>query len=282
MSPAGGTDLHRRPPGDWDDAYANRAHIADAEAVIAGWARDAPAFRAGLGDRARTDLAYGPGARERFDLFLPEGPPRGLMLFLHGGYWMAFDKSAWSHLAAGAVARGWAAVLPSYALAPEARISAITRQAAAALGAAAAEVPGPIALAGHSAGGHLAARLLCADVELDPAVRGRVRGAVSISGLHDLRPLLRTAMNATLRLDGPEAEAESPALRAPVPGARLTAWVGGDERPEFLRQAELIAALWPGLGAETRLVVEPGRHHFDVIAGLADPASALCAALLEE
>lgn len=282
MTLAGGTDLRRRPPADWDDAHANRAHIADADAVIAGWGRDAPAFRAALGGRARLDLPYGEGARERFDLFLPEGAPRGLMLFLHGGYWMAFDKSAWSHLAAGAVARGWAAALPSYTLAPEARIAAITRQAAAALEAAAARVPGPIALAGHSAGGHLAARLLCADVAVDPGVRARVRGAVSISGLHDLRPLLRTAMNDTLRLDAAEAAAESPVLRDPVPGARLTAWVGADERPEFLRQAETIAAVWPGLGAETRLAVEPGRHHFDVIAGLAAPGSALTAALLEE
>lgn len=286
MTRPGATRIDRAAPVDWDDAYANRAHIPDADRVIAGWGRDAPAFRDALGSRARLDLPYpgplGDAARERFDLFLPEGTPKGLAVFLHGGYWMAFDKSAWSHLAAGPVARGWAVALPSYTLAPAARIAEITRQAAAAVAAAAAEVIGPVVVSGHSAGGHLAARLLCTDADLPGDLRARLRRAVSISGLHDLRPLRRTAMNATLRLDAAEAEAESPALRTPVEGARLTAWVGADERPEFVRQAELIAALWPGLGAATRLEIEPGRHHFDVIAGLSDPASALTAALLDD
>lgn len=261
---------------DWDDAYANRAHIPDAERIIAHWAEAAPAFRAQA--RARLDLPYGPGERERFDLFLPEGEPRGLAVFVHGGYWMAFGRETWSHLAAGPVARGWAVALPSYALAPGARVSEMTRQMAAFLPAAAAEVAGPIALAGHSAGGHLISRLLCTGV-LPGAVAGRIARGVSISGLHDLRPLWRTAMNETLRLDEAEAAAESAALLAPAEGARLLAWVGGDERPEFIRQSALIAQAWGGV-AETALVVEPDRHHFDVIAGLERPDSPLTEALL--
>ena len=47
-------------------------------------------------------------------------------MFVHGGYWLRFDRDMWSHLAAGAVARGWACAIPSYTLAPEARISAMT------------------------------------------------------------------------------------------------------------------------------------------------------------
>jgi len=284
-APEAFVEVLRAPAADWDDAFAQGAHIPETDAIVEGWRRAAPAFRASLGGRARLDLPYeGPlcdRERERFDLFLPEGTPRGLVVFLHGGYWMSFDKSAWSHLAAGPVARGRAVAVPSYTLAPAARISDVTRQAAAAVAAAADLVAGPVVVSGHSAGGHLAARLLCRDVALAPGLRPRLRRAVSISGVHDLRPLLRTAMNATLRLDLAEARAESPALCEPAEGAELVAWVGGDERPEFLRQTALLANVWAGLGARTREVVAPGRHHFDVIAGLADAESALVAAVVE-
>ena len=104
--------------------------------------------------------------------------------------------------------------------------------------------------------------------------------AQSPVGLHDLRPLQRTEMNATLFHAAGEAAAESPALLEPVPGTRLTCWVGADERPEFLRQNDLLANIWTGLGAQTRSVREPGRHHFTVIDGLAEAGSPLMQAFL--
>ena len=264
---------------DWDDAYANGVNIPRGERWPEAWVAPAAAFRAALGGRAELDLPYGPGARERFDLFRPEGAARGLAVFVHGGFWMRLDKSFWSHLAAGALARGWAVATPSYPLAPDARIAGITRAVARAVEAAAAMVPGPIRLSGHSAGGHLAARMVCADGPLAEAVAARVERVVSISGVHDLRPMLRTAMNATLRLDLAEARAESPALLEPRAGVRLTCWVGAAERAEFVRQSALLASAWRGCGLWTEAVAEPDRHHFDVIDGLADADHPLTAAL---
>jgi acetyl esterase/lipase len=267
---------------DWDDAYANRAHIPGADAIIATWAPAAEAFRASLGPRARLDIAYGPAPRNRFDLFLPEEAPRGLAVFVHGGYWMAFDKSAWSHLAGGALAAGWGVALPSYTLAPEARIAAITQEIAAAITHAATLVPGPVRLAGHSAGGHLVSRMACEGTPLDPALRARLAHVLSISGVHDLRPLRATQMNGTLRIDAAEARAESPALLDPAPGTRLTAWVGAAERPEFLRQTDLLATAWALPDVATRAHHDPHRHHFDVIAGLADRLHPLARAFTGE
>jgi hypothetical protein len=103
---------------------------------------------------------------------------------------------------------------------------------------------------------------------------------VSISGVHDLRPLMRIALNATLRLDADEARRESPALLEPLPGTRLTCWVGSSERAEFVRQNALLASIWKGLGAATTTVEEPDRHHFDVVDGLADPEHPLTRTLL--
>ena len=263
---------------DWDDAYANAAHIPGAAAIFEAWPRDSAAFRARAG--GRLDLPYGAHPREVYDLFAPAGAAAGLIVYFHGGYWKAYDKSASSWLAAGPVARGWAVAVPSYPLCPEARIGDIARSAARAVAAAAGEVAGPIALTGHSAGGHLAARLLCDDGLLPEAVAARVTRAVGIGGVYDLRPLTRTAMNETLRLDAAEARAESPALLEPRTGAELIAWVGAEERPEFLRQSALIANIWRGLGARTALVEAPRRHHFDVVAPLAAPDSALTDAMI--
>lgn len=266
---------------DWTDAYANTPHIPGGTGYPDAWAREAAAFRARVGLKARLDLPCGAHPRLRADLFLPEGTPRGLAVFVHGGFWMQFGKDWWSHLAAGPLARGWAVAVPQYTLAPEARIHRITGQIAAALGRLADEVAGPVVLAGHSAGGHLVTRMACRDVALPEALRARIRHVLSISGLHDLRPLLRTDLNATLHLDAAEARAESPALAEPVAGTRLTTWVGAAERPEFIRQSALLANIWTGLGARTCAVEAPGRHHFDVVADLTEPDSALCRALCD-
>jgi arylformamidase len=267
---------------DWDDAYNNRDHIPGAADFLPRWAAEAAVFRHHLSatGRARLDIAYGTSARERFDLFLPEGMALGLVVFVHGGYWRAFGKSDWSHLAAGALARGWAVAMPGYTLCPQIRVSGITRQIRDAITAAARQLGGPIRLAGHSAGGHLVTRMLCEDAPLPQAVVARIASVVSISGVHDLRPLLRAALNDDLRMDRTEATAESPALLHPRTGVPVTCWVGAAERPEFRRQNALLANIWAGLGVQTRAVEEPDLHHFNIIDGLADRDSPLTEALL--
>lgn len=267
---------------DWDDAYANGDYIADAATYPELWAAQSAQFRDELisRDGARLDIAYGDTPREKYDLFLPTGTPKGLVVFVHGGYWKAFDKSSWSHLAKGAVTKGWAVCMPSYTLAPDARLSTITRQIGAAISHAADQIPGPIQITGHSAGGHLVARMISHTSPLAPSALERIENTVSISGLHDLRPLLKTGMNETLQLDDKEAAHESAALLKPVLPCSVTCWVGADERPEFVRQNDLLANIWTGLGALTRSVHAPDKHHFNVIADLADPASDLVACLL--
>lgn len=257
---------------DWDDAYANAAHIAGGEDYPARWRTLAAGFRAG----------HPPETGPAGDLFRPDGPPKGLVIFIHGGYWMRFDPSYWSHLAAGPLSAGWAVAMPAYPLAPGARIAAMTTHLAETITRLAAGLDGPIALTGHSAGGHLAARMICDDGTLPDGVAARIRACVPISALSDLRPLMRTDMNATLGLDAEEAASESPALLRPREGIPVTPWVGGAERPEFIRQSRLLADAWAGLGAATELVVDPGRHHFDVIEALGHADSPLTRRLLAD
>ena len=276
--------MYHRRISDWENAYANGVNIPKGETWPNAWIEPAKAYRESMArsGRAQLDLVYGERPRNRFDLFLPEQGPKGLVVYVHGGYWVRFDKSYWSHLANGAVEHGYAVAMPSYTLCPENSISGITREVGAAISKAAAMSEGPILVTGHSAGGHLATRMISETSPLAEDVRSRIRNTVSISGLHDLRPMMRLAMNADLRLDEAEAAAESPALLRPLEGARLTCWVGAAERGEFIRQNALLANIWMGLGAATAVVEEPDRHHFNIVDGLADPDHPLTRALLGE
>lgn len=267
---------------DWDDAYENGRNIPGGERWPAAWVEPARQARETLSarDRAKLDLAYGPGARNRLDLFLPEGTPRGLIVYVHGGFWLRLDNSFWSHLSAGPLAHGYAVAMPAYTLCPDIRIGGIVREIAAAIETAAGMVAGDLFLIGHSAGGQLVSRMVTQGSGLSAQTLGRIRHVLSLSGLHDLRPLMPTAMNARLHIDEAEAMAESPALLRPAEGTRLTCWVGAMERAEFLRQNALLANVWAGLGARTTSVVEPDRHHFNVVDGLADPDHPLTKTLL--
>lgn len=273
-----------RKISNWDDAYANGVNIAGGDRWPAAWMTPAKDFRDRLSaaGRAKLGIAYGSEPRNQLDLFLPEGTPKGLVVFVHGGYWMALNNSYWSHLAGGSIAHGYAVAMPSYTLCPDIRVGGIVAEIGAAIGKAAAQVEGPVMLTGHSAGGHLVSRMVCETTPLSASVAARIGNVVSISGVHDLRPLMNTGMNETLGIDEAEALAESPALLRPMEGARITCWAGGGERAEFLRQNALLANIWTGLGAATSAVVEPDRHHFNVIDGLGDPDHPLTRTLLSE
>jgi acetyl esterase/lipase len=268
---------------DWDDAYANGAHIEGAADYPEKWAGEATRFRQMMTQEqlADLDIAYGDSERQKLDIFRPQGNINGLVVFIHGGYWRAFDKSYWSHLSSGAIRRGWSVAMPSYDLAPAVSISEITRQMGTAISKAATMTSGPIRLTGHSAGGHLVTRMICQDSPLEPDVWKRIDRVVSISGLHDMRPLLKTKMNDDFQMTEAEAVAESPALNQPIADVELVCWVGAKERPEFIRQSELLANIWTGCGIRTSFQFAANQHHFDVIEGLIDPQSDLTCTLLE-
>lgn len=266
---------------DWNDAYDNRAHIPDAQEYLDNWTTRAAAFRQEMLARGQmmADVAYGNAIREKTDIFHPGHASKGLVIYVHGGYWRALDKSFWSHLAAGPLAHGWSMAIPGYTLAPDIRVSGITAQITRAVSSLAESNKGKIRLVGHSAGGHLVTRMLCDDVELPENVAGRIEHTVSVSGLNDLRPLLRTAMNEDLKLDEDEAQRESPVFLKPRKDISLTCWVGAEERPEFLRQNDLLASHWSSAGIKT--FVDPGKHHFSVVEALSKASSPLTAELMQ-
>lgn len=250
-----------------DDAYAISAHTPNAEAILSLLVERSKTFRAECGSRGHLGLAYGNTPRQVFDLFLPPGEAKGTVIFVHGGYWLSQDRANFSYLATGALARGWSVAMPSYDLCPRVRICQITRQIAVAVQTIADQTDGPISITGHSAGGHLSARML--DRALTPdKIAARLTHVMPISPLSDLRPLRRTVMNADFHMLEAEAIAESPMLMHDRHDVPVTVWVGSDERPALLDQARWLANAW-----NSNLVIAPDRHHFDVIDALTDPDS---------
>jgi hypothetical protein len=123
--------------------------------------------------------------------------------------------------------------------------------------------------------------MITSTTPLDDTTLARLRKTVSISGLHDLRPLRNTRMNEALRLDAETARNESVALLDPLPGTELACWVGAGERPEFLRQNALLQNLWSSFDVRVESVEEPDRHHYNVMDGLTDPGHRLVRILLD-
>jgi arylformamidase len=255
---------------DYEAEYNNRARVPENPALIAGWARDAAAYRAG---HAARSISYGPGARQVIDFFAGDGKGP-IVVFIHGGYWQALDGSSFSHLARGLNAHGISVAIPSYDLCPDVTIEEIIGQMRTA-SRELARLGQPLVISGHSAGGHLAACMLATDWRtVDASLPANpVIAAFAISGLFDLGPLIGTSINKAMGLDQETARAASPLFwQAPVP-LSLDAVVGENESAEFYRQSRTIADLWGKAGVATRFGTVPGANHFTAIAPLAEPDS---------
>lgn len=272
--------IDRLDPAWLDAQYDNRARVPDHPVIFERWREASRLAREGT--RCALDIAYGDGAGERLDVFPAAQPGAPVLVFIHGGYWRALDKSDQSFVAPSFVADGATVVVPNYALCPAVSIEQIALQLTRAVAwvvrhaAGFGADPSRIALAGHSAGGHLAAMLLCcrwkevdADLPLLP-----VQGALGISGLYDLEPIRLTPfLAADLQLTPASVKRLSPAF-FPRPKRPLYAVVGGDESEEYLHQNQLIRDQW-GPTAVPVCETLVGHHHFSILNNLADPAGRL-------
>jgi len=272
---------------DYEVEYNNRARVPEHAEIFARWQRDAAAYRDRMKaeENAELGLAYGTSARQKVDLFFPDATGHTpLALFVHGGYWRSLDASTFSHVSAGLNSRGVAVAVAGYDLCPDVTIGQIINQIRTACLFLWRRFGQRLMVYGHSAGGHLAACMVATDwKKLDPkAPLDLVPAGYSISGLFDLTPLIKTAMNADLRLDDTEVARISPMYWPVTRGRVFDAVVGGQESSEFLRQSHIITDNWRQRGVETRYEEIAGANHFTVVDPLADPGSAMtarCAAL---
>ncbi len=273
----------RVPPAAWvEREYNLRAAFPDHPQCFARWAEQSAAARQRLA--ASLDLRYGDGPRQTIDLF-PSTHPRGALLFIHGGYWRALDKSDHSFVAPPLVANGIGVAVINYDLCPQVRIAHIVEQCREGVVWLLREGPRHgvpatrLVVAGHSAGGHLAAMLVATDWAAR-GLPGAVAGAMAVSGVFDLEPLLQVSFKSDLQLDAAQARSMSPIHLRPKRAVPLLIAAGADETREFIRQSWLLWESWPECrppGRQGPLLIA-ARHHFSVLSDLGDPHSALASA----
>ena len=258
-----------------DEAYANAVFIDNSEEIVADWIKKAECFRAKklMSGTAKIDIAYGLSNRQKFDIFLPTVKPLGTVIFVHGGYWIDFDKSYWSHFASGVLANGYRCIIPSYDLCPTVKISDITCQIKDLICYVLKNYDGMISLTGHSAGGHLVSRMVSVEKwnrsKLKSDFLKRLNHVVAISPIADLRPLLKTSMNNKLNLNYAAAKKESPVFHTKMT-VPFTIIVGENERPAFLSQANYLSQTW-----SCSKLITKGKHHFNVLDDLENERSGL-------
>ena len=271
-----------RDPEFYNREYNARAMVPDHARYFQSWSERSARARATM--ICYLDREYGPAPGEKLDFFPARKGDGSVLMFIHGGYWRSLDKAEFSYLAPVLVDAGVSLAVVNYDLCPKVTVEEIVRQmlrASAWLYLHAEEYGADcdrLHVAGHSAGGHLAAMMMCA---LWPVLDARLprdlfKGALTISGLYDLRPIaLARFVNADLRLDEAAALKASPAFMPPATRAPVYTCVGGAESSEFKRQNALLAERWRSAVAGD--VAMPGHHHFSVVDELANPASALFA-----
>jgi acetyl esterase/lipase len=256
-----------------DAAYDNVAATADSAALSAARNAASSAFRARR--PAHLDLAYGPGERQKWDIYPSADPSAPVLVFIHGGYWQRNGRELFASLAAGALAKGLSVAMPGHTLAPDATLTQIVAEIREALDWLAREgaahgAGGPAILTGWSAGAHLAA------MTLD---HPHARAGVGISGAYELGPIRDTGLNAALNLSDEEIAQLSPLRLSPVRKPLVIAY-GAAELAVFVEDSRRLYALRAAAQAPGMLLPIAGANHFTVLDALREADGEILAAIL--
>jgi arylformamidase len=238
------------------------------------------------------DRSYGPSADETLEILPTQCASAPVVLFIHGGRWMAQPPDSFISFAetiTGAGAHFAAARFSALAPTPGTiRLADIVDQLRRAVGWIYRNAdkfggdPERLHLIGHSSGGHLASVLLTTDWPRHGAPETVLKSGTCVSGMYDLKPVLLSARGNYVKLSADEedelsAERHLDRVRCPI----LVAY-GDRESPEFQRHGRSFAAGLQRNGQPSRLLVLPGCNHFEGIATMTDPRSPLARAVLTQ
>lgn len=188
-------------------------------------------------------------------------PHRPLLIYIHGGYWQQLSAADSLFNASDAERHHVSLAAIDYSLAPVATIDEMVRECINEICSVIdALQPTRVVVAGCSAGAHLAAMSL-----RDTTVSSSIDGAVLLSGIFDVRPLVRTTINDPLRLTEQSARDVSPMLCEFAVGDVAVMCAAADhDPPEFIRQNAEFSAHLRRQGVVVTEVVIADRDHFNL------------------
>lgn len=266
-----------------DRQYNNRLHVTDYAAYIERWEilsrqteKEFPVVK---------NIPYGMLSREQLDIYPSLYPSSKTLVFIHGGYWHKFDKSSFQFVAKAFRNYGITTVLINYPLAPAASVDQIAASCRLAIQWLYRNIsahngdPGHLYVAGHSAGGHLAAMLLATNWRHFNLETDVIKGVCVISGLFNLVPIMLSEINQVLKVDTETALRNSPVNLLPATQCSLSIVVGSNETNEFLDQSQELYTCWKqSISAE--IIQIPGLNHYSIVETMLDSQSCLHQAML--
>jgi arylformamidase len=253
------------------DLFRIRDFVPEFDAINAAYAAASAETRAR--HQHQLDIAYGPGPRQKLDLFFPDAmdTPAPVHLFVHGGYWRANDRENFHFVAESVVAAGAIAVIVEYPLMPGARMAQLVadvRQAAMWVGthiAGHGGDPRRISASGHSAGAHLASYLAALAPHEHGFPGAPIRALLLVSGIYDLRPIATSFLQAEIALTPEEINEWSPYEAMQAPETPITLVVGKAETEPFHLQAQDFAYAAERRGIAVERLTVTGHDHMTIV-----------------
>lgn len=219
-------------------------------------------------------LRYGPAPKQTLDLYRPESGPgaRPLVVFIHGGYWRALDKADHSFVVPPLIEAGAVVVNLNYDLCPDVTLDEVCDQVIAGVrhcqvkAAAWGADTERMVLIGHSAGAHLAARILNAPADDLGRPADVVYGVALISGIYEPQVVLRLPSVNDQAQIAPDVAGRNDCLATPPAGtAKFVVWAGGDEPEGWIDQSVQYAELVKGQGMNCTFFTLDHTDHFTVL-----------------
>jgi arylformamidase len=266
---------------DMEVEYNNRLRVPEYGAFNARWAAESEAYRGTA--HCELDLPYGTTERQQYDLFHAVGDkPNGVLVYIHGGYWQWGTRKDHSRIARELNKHGVTVAIPSYTLCPAGTVMDIVNEMRTAVKAVYQRLGARVAVAGHSAGGHLTGAMLATDWTALSLPADAVRAAYAISGAFDPEPLVETSIGKGAGLTADMAQQTNVMRwRPPLRGTRFMACVGATESSEFHRQSRDLVHLWSQAWVVAEAVVVPQANHFTAVDELSRSDSAMTVRIAE-
>lgn len=224
----------------------------------------------------RKDLAYGPDARNKLDIYAPaEAKNLPVVLFIHGGSWSSGDKSGHAFVGESLARAGYVTGVMNYRLAPQNRYPTYVQDAAAALKWLRDHAPeyggnpDNLFVAGHSAGGFNAVELIDNARwlrEVNVPIRA-VRGVIGIAGPYSYDFRLFPSKNAFPEGGSPDDIMPDRHVRPDAPPHLLL--VAANDTTVYPQNALNMEAALKKVGVPVQRTVLPRLNHITIIGAVA-------------